>query len=48
MRSVAVLSLRRIAQAQEKQDRLPDAVATYQEVLQGAANDVQGLRANAP
>jgi tetratricopeptide (TPR) repeat protein len=40
--------LRRIAQAQEKQGRLQDAVATYQEVLQAmAANDAQGLRANA-
>jgi hypothetical protein len=42
MRSVAVLLLRRIAQAQEKQDRLPDAVATYQEVLQGPQTTCKG------
>jgi tetratricopeptide (TPR) repeat protein len=47
-KSKPILLLRRIAQAQEKQGRLQDAVATYQEVLQAvAANDAQGLRANA-
>lgn len=47
-KSKTVLLLRRIAQAQEKQGHQQDAVATYQEVLQGvAANDVQGIRTNA-
>jgi tetratricopeptide (TPR) repeat protein len=46
-KSKPILLLRRIALAQEKQGRLQDAVATYQEVLEAvAANDAQGVRAN--